>query len=86
MGRVVFVYPVLLIVLFAESLFAQVRITPPVIASISPNTTVLPGQQITITGANFLSTQGTVTVGNYANWWNCTINQWNSTKVVVTVP
>ena len=60
MRRTLWFSPLLLMVLFANGLFAQ----SPAITSLSP-TTVAPGGQVTITGTNFGSAQGSVPMGNY---------------------
>ena len=69
----------------AQSNTVSLTVAVPNITSISP-TTVLPGGQVTITGTNFGSAQGSVPMGNYSNWWTCTVNSWSDTQVVATVP
>src|SRR5208282_4760736 len=54
----------------------------PVITSIAP-TTVVAGQQVTITGTNFGPTKGDVAFGNI---WQTTITSWSNTQVVAAVP
>ena len=61
---------------------AKDAVAAPVITSIAP-TTVLAGQQVTITGTNFGSTQGDVAFGNI---WQSMITSWSDTQIVVAVP
>jgi hypothetical protein len=54
----------------------------PTITSVSP-TTVLPGQELTITGTNFGTTAWAVMFGTLEGFW---ITSWSNTQIVVTVP
>ena len=69
----------------AASNYATLTVLAPNITDVSPPT-VSPGGQVTISGANFGSAQGTVTMGNGANWWSLTATSWSDTQVVATVP
>lgn len=55
----------------------------PVVSSIFPTSgSALGGYPVTISGLNFASTQGTVSIGPYA----CTVTSWSNIQILCTVP
>ena len=74
--------PLLALFFILFSFVANAAGAAPVITSISP-TTVVAGQQVTITGTNFGSTSAYVMFGSIAYPW---VSSWTNTQIVVTVP
>ncbi len=69
----------------APSNWTPLTIATPNIQTVTPGT-VAEGGVVIITGANFGQAQGTVTVGNSANWYTATVSTWSDSQVVVNVP